>query len=287
MTGRSEMVQLEFEASPRPETEPADGPIIEAIAFSVSFKPGTYAVRNVNLQVPVGRTTTLFGPSGCGKSTLLRAFNRMIDLTPSARVSGQILYGGVNIYDRDIDPVMVRHHIGMVFQKPNPFPKSIYDNVAWGRKIHGMKGDMEGNVEKALRQAALWDEVKDRLNESGLSLSGGQQQRLCIARAIAVEPRVILMDEPTSALDPIATYEIEDLIESLRGSYTVVLVSHDMHQASRVSEYAAFMASSEIGRQELGGTIVEFGTKDMFSRPQNPRTEMYLSGKREAVKKTK
>ncbi|MGC9394883.1 MAG: phosphate ABC transporter ATP-binding protein PstB, partial [Anaerolineae bacterium] len=195
------------------------------------------AVKDVNLDIPRQKITALIGPSGCGKSTMLRAFNRMNELVPTARTEGEILYNGVNIYDPDIDAVEVRRRIGMVFQKPNPFPKSIYENVAWGARINGYKGNMDELVFESLRQAALWDEVKDKLSQSGLSLSGGQQQRLCIARAIAVKPDIILMDEPASALDPIATLRIEELMQELAQNYTIIVVTHNMQQAARVSDY--------------------------------------------------
>ena len=198
------------------------------------------AVRNVDLKVERQKITALIGPSGCGKSTVLRSFNRMNDLIPSARIEGSILFHGTNMYDPDVDPVEVRRQIGMVFQRPNPFPKSIYENVAWGARINGFKGRMDDLVEQALRQAALWDEVKDKLKQSGYSLSGGQQQRLCIARAIAVKPDIILMDEPASALDPIATLRIEELMSELVENYTIIIVTHNMQQAARVSDYTAF-----------------------------------------------
>ena len=198
------------------------------------------AVKNINVQFRDGKITALIGPSGCGKSTVLRSFNRMNDLVPIARVNGEVLYHGNNIYDDEVDPVEIRRRIGMVFQKPNPFPKSIYENVAWGARINGYKGSMDDLVENSLRQAALWDEVKDKLDQSGYSLSGGQQQRLCIARTIAVKPEIILMDEPTSALDPVATLRIEELIQELKQDYTIIIVTHNMQQAARASDYTAF-----------------------------------------------
>lgn len=208
---------------------------------NVSIYYGSFqAVRNVFLEIPKNKVVAFIGPSGCGKSTLLRCYNRLNDLIPGARVEGKITYQGVDLYDPKVDPVEVRRRIGMVFQKPNPFPKSIYENIAFGARINGYKGDMDELVERSLRGAALWDEVKDKLKESGLSLSGGQQQRLCIARAIAIEPEVILMDEPCSALDPISTLRIEDLMHELKQKYTIIIVTHNMQQASRVADYTAF-----------------------------------------------
>ncbi len=224
--------------------------------------------------------TALIGPSGCGKTTFLRCLNRMNDLIDGARVEGTILYHGADLYDDEVDPVVVRRRIGMVFQKPNPFPKSIYENVAFGPKIAGFKGDMEDLVEQALRKAALWDEVKDKLKESGMALSGGQQQRLCIARAIATKPDVILMDEPCSSLDPIATTRIEDLMRELVSEYTIVIVTHNMQQAARVSDRTAFFTVdvSEEGRRT--GVVVEFDdTEVMFTNPSDPRTEAYVTGR--------
>ncbi len=237
------------------------------------------AIKDVTLKFKARKITALIGPSGCGKSTALRAFNRMNDLVPISRLEGQVLFRGKNIYDPDVDPVEVRRRIGMVFQKPNPFPKSIYDNVAWGAKINGFKGnksDMDGLVEQSLRQAALWNEVKDKLNQSGLSLSGGQQQRLCIARTIAVKPEIILMDEPASALDPIATLRIEELIQELKQNYTILIVTHNMQQAARASDYTAFFNMGE----DRAGYLVEFGETDsLFTNPQNDLTEQYITGR--------
>jgi len=234
------------------------------------------AVEGVDLRIPRNQITALIGPSGCGKSTLLRSFNRMNDLIPSARVAGQIMIEGVDVLGTDVDPVEVRRHVGMVFQKPNPFPKSIYENVAFGARINGYKGDMDMLVEEALRQAALWDEVKDKLGQSGLALSGGQQQRLCIARAIAIRPAVILMDEPCSALDPIATQRIEDLMNELAADYTIVIVTHNMQQAARVSDRTAFMLAEE----DLVGRLVEYGeTEQIFRNPRDSRTEAYITGR--------
>jgi phosphate transport system ATP-binding protein len=229
------------------------------------------AVRSISIQIPDRQVVAFIGPSGCGKSTLLRCFNRMNDLIPGARVLGAALFQGTNLYGAGIDPVDVRRRIGMVFQKANPFPKSIYDNVAFGARINGYRGDLDGLVERSLRQAALWDEVKDRLDASALTLSGGQQQRLCIARALAVEPEVLLMDEPASALDPIATQKIEELIYELKQNYTVVIVTHNMQQAARVSDYTAFLYLGE---------LVEYGpTKGLFTNPREDRTEAYITGR--------
>ena len=243
--------------------------------LSVSYGE-TRAVAGIHLQIPRNRITALIGPSGCGKSTFLRCLNRMNDLIPAARVSGQVLFHGKDIYAPDVDPVEVRRRIGMVFQKPNPFARSIYDNVAWGARINGFQGDMDGLVEQALRQAALWDEVKDKLHQPGTAISGGQQQRLCIARAIAIRPEVILMDEPASALDPIATLKIEDLMQELAQEYTIVVVTHNMQQAARVSDYTAFFTVDE----ERVGHLVEFGpTQQIFTTPQDQRTEDYITGR--------
>jgi phosphate transport system ATP-binding protein len=234
------------------------------------------AVRNISMNFGTRRITALIGPSGCGKSTVLRSMNRMNELVPTARTEGVVTFQGRNIYDPDIDPVEVRRRIGMVFQKPNPFPKSIYENVAWGARINGYSGNMDELVEQSLRRAALWDEVKDKLADSGLGLSGGQQQRLCIARAIAVHPEIILMDEPCSALDPIATLRIEDLMRELATQYTIIIVTHNMQQAARVSDYTAFFMIDE----ERSGYLVEYGpTGRIFTNPDEKRTEDYISGR--------
>ena len=234
------------------------------------------ALKGINLKVPEKRVTSLIGPSGCGKSTLIRVFNRMFDLVPGARVEGEITLDGENVTGRQVDPVALRQRVGMVFQKPNPFPMSVYDNVAYGPRILGWKGDMDQLVEKSLRQAALWDEVKDRLKKSGLALSGGQQQRLVIARVLAVEPEVILMDEPASALDPIATLKIEELTRELKRDYTILIVTHNMQQAARASDYAAFMMMNPARYGEL----VEFGpTAEIFNRPKSKLTEDYITGR--------
>lgn len=244
---------------------------MEATNVSISYGE-TLAVKNVSLPICRNKVTAIIGPSGCGKSTFLRAFNRMNDFIPSARMEGEILFGKENLYEKHVDPVEVRRMIGMVFQKPNPFPKSIYDNVAWGPSINGTKKNIHILVEQSLKKAALWDEIKEtRLYDSALNLSGGQQQRLCIARALAMEPEVILMDEPCSALDPISTARIEDLMFELKKRYTIVIVTHNMQQAARVSDYTAFMEN---------GVLVEFGETDqIFTRPQNQRTEDYVTGR--------
>jgi len=249
--------------------------IVSVRDLSVSYG-GVLAVSNVSFDVPTNQITALIGPSGCGKSTVLRCINRMNDLIPGARVEGQVLYHGQDICSPQIDPVVVRRHIGMVFQKPNPFPKSIYENVAWGARINGIKGDMDELVERSLRQAALWDEVKDKLQEGGLALSGGQQQRLCIARALAINPDVILMDEPASALDPISTLKIEDLMRELERQSTIVVVTHNMQQAARVSDQTIFF-SLDAHRH---GVLVEAGrTRTMFTTPHDQRTEDYITGR--------
>jgi phosphate transport system ATP-binding protein len=239
------------------------------------------AVSGVTFDVPKHQITALIGPSGCGKSTVLRSINRMNDLIPGARVEGQILYHGQDICSSQVDPVEVRRHIGMVFQKPNPFPKSIYENVAWGARINGITGNMDELVERSLRQAALWDEVKDKLPESGLALSGGQQQRLCIARTLAINPDVILMDEPASALDPISTLKIEDLMRELERQYTIVIVTHNMQQAARVSDRTAFFTVEVDERTgQRTGTIVEYDrTETIFTKPADKRTEAYVTGR--------
>jgi phosphate transport system ATP-binding protein len=234
------------------------------------------AVRDVSLKVPRNRISAIIGPSGCGKSTLLRSFNRMNDLVDGARVEGRILYHGVDLYEQGIDPVEVRRRIGMVFQKPNPFPKSIYDNVAFGPRVAGFRGSMDELVEASLRRAALWDEVKDKLKSPGTALSGGQQQRLCIARAIAVEPDVILMDEPCSALDPIATLKIEELMHELKQNYTIVIVTHNMQQAARASDLTAFLTMGD----DRAGYLVEVApTAMLFTRPGSKLTEDYITGR--------
>ena len=235
-----------------------------------------HAVKDVDLNIERQKITALIGPSGCGKSTVIRAFNRMNDLVAVARTEGTVLFHGKNIYDPDVDPVEVRRRIGMVFQKPNPFPKSIYDNVAWGAKINGYKGNIDDLVEKSLRDAALWDEIKDKLDQSGYSLSGGQQQRLCIARTIAVKPDIILMDEPASSLDPIATLRIEELMRELAKEYTILVVTHNMQQAARVSHFTAFFTVTE----DRTGYLAEYGvTEELFTKPENKITEDYITGR--------
>lgn len=241
----------------------------------------TLAVQDVNLPVYENEITALIGPSGCGKSTILRSLNRMNDLIPSAKVSGEVLYHGQDVYGSDVDPVQVRKIIGMVFQKPNPFPKSIYENIAFGPKTQGMKGNMDDIVEEALRGAALWDEVKDRLKDNAFGMSGGQQQRLCIARAIAVQPDVILMDEPCSALDPVSTFKIEDLMNDLKKDYTIVIVTHNMQQAARVSDRTAFftVASDEDAGSRVGVLVEHDKTDKIFSSPENQKTLDYVTGR--------
>ncbi len=264
-------------------TEPIESAVFSTNNLAVYY--GAFrAVREVSLSILRHEITAFIGPSGCGKSTVLRCFNRMNDLIPGARVEGDIRYHGVNLYDPEVNAVEVRRRIGMVFQKPNPFPKSIYDNVAYGPRLAGVKrkAELDDAVEKSLRRAALWDEVKDRLKASGLGLSGGQQQRLCIARAIAVEPEVLLMDEPCSSLDPIATARIEDLMQEIKNEYTIIIVTHNMQQAARVSDNTAFF-TTEVN-QESGdrrtGVLVEFApTAQMFSKPGDSRTEAYVSGR--------
>jgi len=242
---------------------------------------GTFrAVRDVTIPIREREITALIGPSGCGKTTVLRSFNRMNDLIEGARVEGKILYHGVDLYDEQVDPVEVRRRIGMVFQKPNPFPKSIYDNIAFGPRIAGFKGNMDELVEESLHRAALWDEVKSKLKDSAMALSGGQQQRLCIARAIATRPDVILMDEPCSALDPIATAKIEDLMRDLVSEYTIVIVTHNMQQAARVSDRTAFFTVDVAADGHRTGHIVEFDrTETIFTNPSDQRTEDYVTGR--------
>ena len=242
---------------------------------------GNLAVADVNVSFARNEITALIGPSGCGKSTLIRCLNRMNDLIPAASVEGEIIYHGQNLYDPQIDPVEVRKRIGMVFQKPNPFPKSIYDNIAFGPRILGMKGNMDEIVENALRGAALWDEVKDRLSDNAFGMSGGQQQRLCIARCMAVEPDVILMDEPCSALDPISTGKIEDLMMDLKEKYSIVIVTHNMQQAARVSDMTAFLiVELDSTEKNRWGRVIEYDqTEKIFTNPADKRTEDYVSGK--------
>jgi phosphate transport system ATP-binding protein len=266
----------------QPREAPSDAQNREAVFetrdLTISYGKSP-AVAGVTMSMYRNLVTAIIGPSGCGKSTFLRSLNRMNDLVPSARVEGEVLYHGQDIYANGVDPVEVRRRIGMVFQKPNPFPKSIYDNVAWGLRVLGMKDDLDGRVERALTQAALWDEVKDRLKKGALGLSGGQQQRLCLARAIAVEPDVVLLDEPASALDPIATSKIEDLMHELKNDYTLVIVTHNMQQAARVADMTAFFT---LERTETGGhgVLVEYDeTPKIFTQPADKRTEGYVTGR--------
>ncbi len=234
------------------------------------------AVSEVNMKIEKQKITAIIGPSGCGKSTLLRAFNRMNDFVPSSYVTGEVLLHGQNLYGSNIDPVEVRRKIGMVFQKPNPFPKSIYENIAWGAKINGYKGNMDGLVEQSLRSAVLWDEVKDKLKKSAYELSGGQQQRLCIARTIAIQPEIVLMDEPASSLDPISTLRIEELMQELKKNYTIIIVTHNMQQAARVSDFTAMMMIDD----NRSGGVIEFDeTRKIFTNPKDKRTEDYVTGR--------
>jgi phosphate transport system ATP-binding protein len=264
------------------EREPKTGvePAPEELALHSSGLRVYYgeflAIRDVNLSIRRRRITAIIGPSGCGKTTLLRSFNRMNELVPTARTEGEVIFQGQNIYAAEVDSVEVRRRIGMVFQKPNPFPKSIYENIAWGARINGFQGSLAGLVEESLKRAALWDEVSDKLDQSGLSLSGGQQQRLCIARAIAVRPEVILMDEPCSSLDPVATFRIEELMRQLASDYTIVIVTHNMQQAARVSDFTAMMM---LGEQRAGEMIEFDNTGSIFTRPNDKRTEDYVTGR--------
>ncbi|BBC23846.1 phosphate ABC transporter ATP-binding protein PstB [Pseudanabaena sp. ABRG5-3] len=257
--------------------------VLKVEDVNVFYSSNSPAVAGVNLEIFKNQITAFIGPSGCGKSTILRCFNRLNDLIEGAKVRGKITFNGHNLYDPKIDPVAVRRHIGMVFQRPNPFPKSIYENIAFGPRINGFKGsktDMDDLVEKSLRSAAIWDEVKDKLKESGLALSGGQQQRLCIARAIAVEPQVILMDEPCSALDPISTLRIEELMQELKQKFTLVIVTHNMQQASRSADMTAFFNTEINEHGKRTGKLVEMDrTSVIFSSPKQVATEEYISGR--------
>lgn len=248
---------------------------IESNNLSIHYGNFT-AVKDVSVQIEPRKITAIIGPSGCGKSTLLRAFNRMNDFVPGCHVTGELLLQGQNLYSNQIDPVEVRRKIGMVFQKPNPFPKSIYDNISWGAKINGYKGSMDDLVEASLRSAALWDEVKDKLQQSAYALSGGQQQRLCIARTIAIQPEIILMDEPASALDPISTLRIEELMQELKKNYTIIIVTHNMQQAARASDFTAMMMIDE---RRSGGVIEFDDTRKIFTNPKDKRTEDYVTGR--------
>ena len=263
--------RIDDDIEPSIESTPEAATAIETRDLEV-FYGEERALYPTSVSLPEKQVTAIIGPSGCGKSTFLRCLNRMNDLIDVARIEGEVLFKGKNVYDDDVDPVALRRRIGMVFQKPNPFPKSIYDNVAYGLKIQGFDGDLDARVEESLRRAALWDEVKDQLGSSGLDLSGGQQQRLCIARAIAPDPEVLLMDEPASALDPVATSKVEDLITELAKDYTVIVVTHNMQQAARISDKTAVFLT--------GGRLVEFGDTDrIFSNPEHQRVEDYITGK--------
>jgi len=266
-------------AQARKDAEPSQREVVFDIqGLTVNYGRLT-AISGVDLQIYRYLITAIIGPSGCGKSTFIRCLNRMNDLVPGTRIDGQILYQGDDLYASEVDPVEVRRRIGMVFQKANPFPKSIYDNVGWGPRVLGMSADLDERVEKALRSAALWDEVKDRLKKNALSLSGGQQQRLCIARAIAVEPEVLLLDEPASALDPIATSAIEELMHELKRDYTLVIVTHNMQQAARVADLTAFF-SLEVDEDRRSGVLVEYdSTNKIFTNPSDKRTEDYVTGR--------
>ncbi len=263
---------------PPPSVEP-DPVVLAARGLSVWYGQ-TQALREITIEIPRNKITALIGPSGCGKSTLLRCFNRMNDLIQGARMTGEIRFDG-DVISGEIDAVVLRRRIGMVFQKPNPFPKNIYNNVAWGARINGYRGDMDDLVERSLRKAALWDEVKNKLHRSGLDLSGGQQQRLCIARTLAVEPEVILMDEPCSALDPISTARVEDLMDDLKNDYTIVIVTHNMQQARRVSDLTACLMLDEAAPDgHRTGILAEFSPTDLlFTNPKDPRTEAYITGR--------
>jgi phosphate transport system ATP-binding protein len=255
-------------------------PVLSAHGLSVWYG-STLALRQITLEIPRNKITALIGPSGCGKSTLLRCFNRMNDLIPGARAEGEVRFEGEDVYGPGTDPVSLRRRVGMVFQKPNPFPKSIYQNVAWGARINGYRGDLDELVERSLRRAALWDEVKKKLHRSGLDLSGGQQQRLCIARTLAVEPEVILMDEPCSALDPIATARVEDLLDDLKSEYTIVIVTHNLQQARRISDMTACLMLDDTSVEgQRTGILAEFSpTHRLFTNPRDPRTEAYITGR--------
>jgi len=265
----------------KPAPQQAAPVVFEIRDLTVSYGSRP-AIRNVTLDVFEHQITAFIGPSGCGKSTFIRTFNRMNDLIPTARVQGTVAFRGADLYGRDVDPVEVRRRIGMVFQKPNPFPKSIYDNIAFGPRVNGFKGDLDGLVEDSLRRAALWDEVKHKLRDGAYGLSGGQQQRLCIARALAVDPEVILMDEPCSALDPVATGRIEDLMRELEERYTIIIVTHNMQQAARVSDRTAFF-TTEVESEEhdfRSGKLVEYDlTETIFRNPSDSRTEDYVTGR--------
>jgi phosphate transport system ATP-binding protein len=268
---------IRISALERPGEEPGVDHTTVIELRDVSCYYGNFrAVRNISLEVKARQITALIGPSGCGKSTVLRTINRMNDLVPTYRTEGHILLDGQDLYAKEVDPVAVRRWVGMVFQKPNPFPKSVWENVAFGPKINGYKGDMDELVERNLRRAALWDDVKDKLKQSGMALSGGQQQRLCIARTIAVEPEVILMDEPCSALDPRSTLQIEELMAELKREYTIVIVTHNMQQAARASDTTVFMT---MGDDRAGYVVEQAPTVEIFTKPKNQLTEDYVSGR--------
>ena len=279
MTGSFTIAPVIDVAQVRHDPQPGQREVVFDIqGLTVNYGRLT-AISGVDLEIYRNVITAIIGPSGCGKSTFIRCLNRMNDLVPGTRIEGQILYQGADLYASSVDPVEVRRRIGMVFQKANPFPKSIYDNVGWGPRVLGMRKDLDDRVEKALRSAALWDEVKDRLKKNALSLSGGQQQRLCIARAIAVEPEVLLLDEPASALDPIATSAIEELMHELKRDYTLVIVTHNMQQAARVADLTAFF-SLEVGEDRRSGVLVEYDlTNKIFTNPSDKRTEDYVTGR--------
>ena len=271
--GRSDAAEHSSDDAPVPDSSPTDPTVKPKLNIDdLHFWYGdNHALQGISMDIQPNLVTALIGPSGCGKSTLLRCFNRMNELIQGTRLEGTVLVDGQDIYAPDTDPVMVRRRVGMVFQKPNPFPKTIYKNVAWGAEINGYTGDLDALVERSLRQAALWDEVKDRLHTSALDLSGGQQQRLCIARTLAVEPDVVLMDEPASALDPIATSKVEETITELKKDYTIVIVTHNMQQASRISDETAFLYM---------GRLIEMNpTEQLFTRPEKERTEAYVTGR--------
>jgi phosphate transport system ATP-binding protein len=271
--------QTRINIGKREETQELDSLPVKMAVDRLSVYYGKFrAIKEISMDIPENKITALIGPSGCGKSTLLRAFNRMNDLIQGSHAEGQVLLNGKNIYDPEVDVVDIRQRVGMVFQRPNPFPMSVFDNVAYGPRLYGIrkKSILEDIVEHSLRQAAVWNDVRDKLGQSGLELSGGQQQRLCIARAIAVEPAVILMDEPASALDPISTLKIEELMETLKEDYTIVIVTHNMQQAARVSDFTAFLMIDE----DRSGTLVELGaTEQIFTNPQNRQTEDYVTGR--------
>ena len=270
-------IAVEPEGPPEVPIPNAGGEPVKLRTVELSVRYGsTLAIRDITLNFPANKVTAIIGPSGCGKSTLLRCFNRMNDLIPDARIEGQVLFNDMDLYAPGVDATEIRYRIGMVFQRPNPFPKSVYDNVAFGPRINGSTEDLNEQVQASLKQAALWDEVKDRLKKGALTLSGGQQQRLCIARALAVKPEVILMDEPCSSLDPIATLAIEDLIRSLSRQYTIIIVTHNMQQAARVSDETAFLTVGSDG----AGYLVEHGnTRQLFTNPTDERTEAYITGR--------